>query len=114
LAERWRKPVKVLQVEHSSEAFITSDGRIQRGVNIVLDGESVERMRLGYVCAKCLEPFEVPWPLRCNVCGAPVASKQREFFEREFSPSVVELGPRTTMAEELERLREYREGFDAP
>lgn len=107
--ERWRKPAEVLAVEPSDEAFITSDGRIQRGVKLTLSPETIERMRLGYMCVKCQEPFQVPWPIRCHVCGAPIASKQREYFHRELAPGVVDLGSRVSMRDELAELPERAE-----
>lgn len=83
--ERWRRPVRVLHHEPSGEAYVTSDGRIVRAENLVVHPDDAERMRLGYVCMKCLEPFPVPWPIRCVACGAPVARDQRAFFEMEFA-----------------------------
>lgn len=108
MTERWRRPARVLSAEASGEAIVTNDGRIQRNVELVLDRETVERVRLGYLCAKCFEPFPVPWPRRCNVCGAPIARDQREFFHREFTGEVP-LGSRTSIEDELARLREYKE-----
>ena len=104
--ERWRKPLKVLHIEPSDEAFLTSDGRLQRGVRVTYDRESTERIRLGYACAKCMEPFEVPWPEHCDVCGAPVRSRQAEYFEKEWLPQEVDLGSRHSISGELDRLRE--------
>jgi hypothetical protein len=105
MIERWRRPLHVLQVEPSDEAFLTSDGRLQRGVRVTYDRESTERIRLGYACGKCMEPFEIPWPEHCNVCGAPVRERQPEFFAREFAGES-HLGSRLSLPEELERLRE--------
>ena len=62
-------------------------------------------MRLGYACAKCLRVFERPWPERCPDCGAPIRSKQAEYFANEFG-GTERLGPSTTIADELERLKE--------
>jgi hypothetical protein len=103
--ERWRKPLNVLFIEDSTEAFLLEDGRVQRGVKITYDRESTERIRLGYACGKCMEVFEVPWPETCPMCGAPVRARQREFFEREFG-GIVAVGPRRTLDEERERMRE--------
>ena len=108
MSERWRKPLGVLAIEGSDEAIVTSDGRTMRNPSFVFDAESVERLRLGYACIKCLEVFETPWPERCPTCGAPIASKQREYFAREYAGHV-ELGPSTTLEEERARLREYEE-----
>jgi hypothetical protein len=103
--ERWRKPAGVLDIDPSGEVTITSDGRIQRIPTLVLDAETVERMRLGYMCVKCLEPFQVPWPVRCHVCGAPIAREQRAYFEREFAGDV-HMGSRVSIEDELASLPE--------
>jgi hypothetical protein len=83
--ERWRRPIRVLDHQPTDESFVTRDGRTVRGEQFVLHPDDVERMRLGYVCAKCWEPFPIPWPIRCHVCGAPVARDQRQFFENEYA-----------------------------
>jgi len=103
--ERWRQPLVVQHVEDSTEAVQMPDGRVMRNPSFVFDPESVERLRLGYACAKCMEPFEQPWPERCHVCGAPIASKQREFFAREYA-GTTELGSRHSINDEIERMRE--------
>jgi hypothetical protein len=105
MLERWRRPLNVLAIEDSDEAHLTPDGRIQRGVKVTYDAESTQRIRLGYACGKCMEPFEVPWPETCHVCGAPVRARQREFFEREFG-GIAPIGPRSTLDAERERMRE--------
>jgi hypothetical protein len=71
----------------------------------VLKPDDVERARLGYLCLKCLEPFEQAWPERCPVCGAPIRREQAAYFAREFG-GVLQLGPSTTLEEELARLKE--------
>jgi hypothetical protein len=103
--ERWRRPLTVLGFEESNEAYVTADGRIQRGLRVIYDAESTERIRLGYACGKCMAVFEVPWPETCDVCGAPVRARQREFFEREFGGSSL-IGPRSTLDDERARMRE--------
>lgn len=102
--ERWRKPLKVYAVEDSGEAFVTSDGRIQRGLKIIYDRESTERIRLGRACARCMEVFEEAWPEHCPMCGAPIKARQAEYFDKEFGGEV-RLGPRSPLKDELEHLR---------
>jgi hypothetical protein len=86
LAERWRRPAEVLDIEDAPDVGIyLPSGRVQGGVRITMSEETVERMRLGYMCVKCFEPFEQAWPERCHVCGAPIASRQRDYFEQEFA-----------------------------
>lgn len=83
--ERWRRPAKVLDVEHVEQGIWLPDGRVHGEVKLTFDPETIGRMRAGYMCVKCLEPFEQAWPVRCNVCGAPIRDRQAEFFAREYA-----------------------------
>lgn len=106
MAERWRKPAIPLAIDlHEQEAIVLPDGR--EFVRPIFDWppEVIERMRAGYVCVKCMEPHEQAWPERCRLCGAPMRTRQAEYFAREFG-GVQLLGPRTTLAEEIEQLPE--------
>lgn len=85
MPERWRRPAEVLAIEDSpDEGLWLPDGRVLGNVRMTMTKETIERMREGYLCAKCLEPFEQAWPERCHVCGAPVREKQSEYFANEF------------------------------
>jgi hypothetical protein len=107
LAERWRRPVIPIDVTQVSQGLWLPDGRVQGDVQLVLTEEDIARMRAGYVCGKCLEPFEEAWPERCPVCGAPVRTEQAAQFAREFGGEV-HVGPSTTIAEEMGMLEEHR------
>jgi hypothetical protein len=102
---RWARPVVPLAIEPVDQVLVLGDGRRQAEVQLVLSEEDVERMRQGYVCAKCLQVFERPWPERCFACGAPIRTKQAEYFAREYGGEVV-LGSRISLADELARLKE--------
>ena len=109
MAERWRKPVIPLDIEHHpTQVLFLPDGRQLGDVVLVLSEEDKERIRHGYVCAKCFEPFEHAWPERCPVCGAPIRTKQAEFFAQEVVDKPVHLGPTTTLEEERAGLEERR------
>lgn len=109
MAERWLKPVVPLAIEHHpTQVLLLPDGRQWGDVVLILEEEDKERMRLGRVCAKCLEPFEQAWPERCPVCGAPIRTKQAEYFAQEAVEKPVYLGPSTTLADEREGLDERR------
>src|SRR5262249_1149466 len=69
-------------------------GRLQGAVQLTLSADTIERMRTGYMCAKCLEPLQHAWPERCPLCGAPIRTEQAEFFAKEFGGEV-RLGPST-------------------
>jgi hypothetical protein len=112
--ERWRIPVVPLDVDPGGEgSILLPDGRMQREARLTLKVQDVERMRLGYVCAKCMEPFEVPWPERCHVCGVAVRRDQAAYFEREFLAGVLDLtrtdwGAEATGIEERARKEKER------
>lgn len=102
----WAEPVIPIEVGQSQDQGIyLPDGRVQVAVEFVLRADDIERIRLGYVCAKCLEPHEQAWPERCVACGAPIREEQAEVFAREFGGEVP-VGPATSLADELERLPE--------
>jgi hypothetical protein len=105
--ERWRKPVVPIAIEPAEQGIWLPDGRVHGEVQLTLSQDDVNRMRAGWVCAKCLEPFESAWPIRCPVCGAPVRNEQSAYFAREFGGEVG-LGPSFTIADELEALDEHR------
>ena len=108
LVERWRKPVIPLEVnQHESEGVWLPDGRRMRSPVLTLRPEDVDRIRSGFVCAKCLEPFERPWPECCHVCGVAVRRDQAAFFAREYDPARVDLTA-TDWESEREGLEERR------
>lgn len=86
--ERWRKPAEVIDIENVHQGIWLPNGRIQGAVQLTLGAETIERLRLGYMCAKCFEPFETAWPENCNVCGAPIRSEQADYFAKEFGGEV--------------------------
>ena len=99
MPERWRRPAEVLDVREVHQGILLPDGRVQGAVELVMSEDTIERMRLGYMCAKCLEPFEQAWPERCPVCGAPIRDKQSEYFENEFAGEA-ELGSKARLVDE--------------
>jgi predicted amidophosphoribosyltransferase len=92
----------VLSLEpQPDEGIWLPDGRVHGNVRMVVTRETLERMRAGYICAKCLEPFEQSWPERCHVCGAPIRTEQAAYFAREYDPNGVEIGRATYDMEHL-------------
>jgi hypothetical protein len=103
LSERWRKPLTVIDVYPSdSELILLPDGRVQRQNIVVYDRESTERIRQGWACVKCGEPFPQAWPEQCPVCGAPIRERQAEYFAKEYA--VLE-DNRPSLEEEIEGIR---------
>jgi len=98
---------------HPTQGIYLPDGRVLGDQVLSLKPEDTERIRQGYVCIKCLEPFDRAWPERCPVCGLAVRRDQAAFFAQEFDPTPVHLGPKTTLEEERagihERVRKEEE-----
>lgn len=110
MRERWDVPVIPIAIEMVDQGIVLPDGRRFGMAAPVLKPEDIERARLGYVCLKCLQHFERPWPERCFVCGAPIRKEQAAYFAREFGGEL-HVGPRTTLEDELASLPErQREG----
>ena len=107
MAERWRQPVVPLAVDQVHQGLWLPDGRIQGEVQLTLRAEDIERMRQGYVCAKCLEPHERAWPEHCQACGAPIRTEQADYFMREFG-GIAPASKRPGWEEELDGLEERR------
>jgi hypothetical protein len=104
--ERWRKPAGILAVEeHPTSVEDEADGRTFGGVRMTVTTETMERLRLGRLCAKCLEPQEEAMPVRCRLCGFGIRSQQREWFEHYFR-GIELVGSRLSLTDELERLKE--------
>lgn len=108
MSERWRQPAIPLALEPVDQGITLPDGRELAVAAPVLSPADIERARAGYLCLKCLEPFERPWPVRCNVCGAPIRAEQAAYFAREFGGDV-QLGPKTSLDDELSGLDERRQ-----
>ena len=103
--ERWQKPLTVINVEPGDDYQLDSDGSISRSTKITYSRESTERIRLGYACARCLEVFEIAWPVACTTCGAPIRERQLEYFEREYG-GVINLSP-TSWDDEIAAIEEH-------
>jgi hypothetical protein len=97
----------VIDVEpHATKAYVTPDGRHFQDSSITLTPEAADRIWKGYMCARCLEPFDEAYPERCVVCGFAVRELQRQLLERDFlgrDPTVVSGFPLERELEHLER-----------
>jgi hypothetical protein len=61
------------------------DGREFYDAQLLLTEEAHDRIRLGYQCGRCMQLFSEAWPEQCLLCGFPVATIQREFYERVYA-----------------------------
>jgi hypothetical protein len=106
LAERWRRPVIPIEIDPGhAEGIWLPDGRVLGSARLLLDGDDVDRMRAGFVCMKCLEPFERSWPERCRVCGFYVRREQAAYFAREYG-GIERVYRGLDLSEERERVHE--------
>lgn len=104
-----RKPVIPLSVEEDeSHALLLRNGEIRSAHNITLHSDDVGRIQAGYVCVRCYETQERPFPKECWVCKFPMAERQMEFFGRAFLGDK-HIGPTLSMEDELELLKETEE-----
>lgn len=108
MSERWRQPAIPIALEPVDQEVVLPDGRSLAVAAPALKPEDIERARLGYLCLKCLEPFERPWPELCHVCGAPIRREQAAYFAREFGGEI-HFGPSTSLEEERAGLDERRQ-----
>lgn len=108
VSERWRRPVKVYAVSEDVEAYDTEIGpngveHLVRATKFVVDDEGMARLKLGYACLRCMEPFENPFPERCPLCSYAVRENQAHDLEGS-DRGGTHVGPATTLEEERERM----------
>ena len=85
MVERWRKPIRVTEIDDDVIGVFTSpDGRQwYRPVFVLESKDDYDRLRLGYACGICLEVFERPFPDECCVCGFNVKRDQMVLLDSE-------------------------------
>jgi len=100
MSERWRKPVIIAAIEASGD---------ENDETVVLqDSDDLQRIREGYVCPNCFEPFEVPFPVTCPLCAYPVRAEAATNLERHYKGKVW-VGSRISIDDELSELEERDE-----
>lgn len=109
-ADRWREPVEIVSIESDASRTVRfgNDERQQRDYEVIVTEDSFERMRQGYMCAQCYEPFAQPFPEQCNVCRFEVANKQLHQLEETYIGETW-VGSKQTIHDELEELAEKNE-----
>lgn len=105
-ADRWREPVEIVSIESDTGTVrFGNDDRLQRDYEVIVTEESYERVRQGYMCAQCYEPFERPFPDSCGVCGFRVKDQQpKQLADTYLGETWV--GSKQTIHDELEELAE--------
>lgn len=107
LRPRWAQPVRELGHEDRTFVLILNGYRIEFPL-WQLSEHDLERVRLGYVCIKCLTPHEQAYPEECSVCLLPIRGLQDLLFLRLFVGEMT-IGPSTTLEEEFAIMVEEAE-----
>lgn len=108
MIRRWAKPVRPEMIETTESVATADTGRATLDARVKFNPDDVERMRLGYVCIRCWEPHESPFPDRCDLCTYPMRAEQPAEFERAYKGS--ERNPRAVLIEkELAALDDKHE-----
>jgi hypothetical protein len=102
--ERWAETIIPVGWEETGKV-VEVDGRTYCGTTYILKPDDLERVRLGYACISCLDPHPVPYPLRCGVCGFPMARFQDQVFAALYEGEV-RVGPQTSLSDEWEIAKE--------
>ncbi len=108
MTERWRKPVRIDSIQPSGDVVLIGDRLVQEEEVILADPQDLVRMRQGYVCPNCFEPFETPYPERCVVCGLNVRQAASQFLEQHYQGETF-LGPRESYDDEIASMQERSE-----
>jgi hypothetical protein len=111
-------PVQILDAVPAPDTIVRlADGREFVDVTMALHAEDVERIRTGYVCIRCLEPQETPFPEVCGStlpdgetrwCNFPMRERQAAEFEQMYKGEV-NLDGNVNVNDEIERMREMDE-----
>lgn len=102
MTERWRKPIVPAYVEHDIEAYDVIEGHIVRALKWTLTPDDLNRIKQGYACLNCMEPFEEPRTRGlCPLCRYNLADTLIDLYRQDRGGEHV--GPLTTLEEERER-----------
>jgi hypothetical protein len=91
--------------ESESHALLLRNGEVRSAFNITLSPDDIGRIRAGYVCVRCLEVQDAPFPDQCWVCKFPMNERQLEFLEKAYQGDQ-RMGPSTPLEDELAMLEE--------
>ena len=80
-------------------------GRRMQDVNQIITEDMRDAILDGYMCLKCKEPFETPWPKECPVCGYAVSDRQVPDSELELV-GTEHIGPSRPLSMFMEELEE--------
>jgi len=104
------RPVKLTMLEDEGHVLYYEDGRPPQDAweAALSDADDFGRMKEGYVCARCFEDLDTPFPDECPVCKFPMRDEQSRFIAERFLGEKW-VGPTTTLEEEAAIMLEMRE-----
>ena len=105
-----RRPITFLAEIDPEHLIVNSNGDLRSAALVIFDEEDevVERMRAGYVCAKCFDEQEKPFPKQCITCKFPMSERQAEYVAKNFSGSTF-VGQPATQDQEDAVMAEWAE-----
>jgi hypothetical protein len=90
----------------------TDDGnRLQRNAILAMEEETYLAMKAGYLCLRCLEPHDPPFPGLCDMCGYPMQERQIMDIAMEFRGRD-HIGPGAPIADYLAQQDERMERLE--
>lgn len=104
-----RAPVIPIGVEVDADNLvIMSNGEMRHDYRVILSDEDVGRMKAGYVCAKCMDVQDTPFPKACGTCGFPMSDRQSQFMAKAYQ-GTIRVGPQSTLDTEMAAMEEWEE-----
>ncbi len=104
-----RKPVIPLSVEEDERhSLLLRTGETRSAYSVTLDPNDVGRVKAGYVCVRCYEAQDRPFPKECWVCKFPMAERQAEYVAKAYQGNRY-MGPSTSMHDELAAIEELEQ-----
>jgi hypothetical protein len=96
--------------ESQGDVLVFNDGRPPRPAGRVglEDADDFGRMRAGYICARCFEDLDTPFPDECPVCKFPMRERQSQLIAERYQGTDW-VGPSTSLDEERAIMNEMRE-----
>lgn len=76
IRRRWNAPPEITYAKNDLQTATVYKDEIRGGIELGLSPGTIQRIREGRMCARCLEPLEVPWQEKC-LCPRPVKKEER-------------------------------------
>jgi len=97
--------VKFVGEDDPNEYWSVGDDRIVAGADKTYTKDTINAMQSGYVCIRCHEFHDVPFPVACSLCGYSMQDLQVRDFALEFKGGK-HLGPSKPIEEHMDEMQE--------